>query len=167
MRIQAVRLTPADLRRDQQGAGILDVVVTMVIFFAAIAIALPDQGGLRDSLNRGIAVKQFQADIRRARSEAVSAGARSVIEISPDGTTYEVGLDYLPYSNPPASDVRSYRVILPLGITLTSTATITFDPRGYSIDGTTGDSAQVNALLQEDGSTYATGTIFAAGFIDF
>jgi len=164
--LRILRIHTKQLIRTDSGVSLIDLMVSLVIAASLMAIALPGQSALHDSFNRGTALKQLQGDLRRARSEAVGSGTRTVLSIAPDGSTYEVGFDYQPYNSPPAMDIVTFRGILPNKITLASSIPIVFDPRGYAIDDS-GANTQVTVELKEDGSTYTTGTIYAAGFMIF
>ncbi len=140
-------------------------MVVVVIGFILSAIGLPGAVDLISSFERNVARSQLETDIRRVRSEALAAGARVQLTINGDGAGYSVGIDYIPYADPPAPDVVLYNQTLPSGITVYATQVILFDARGFLIDNT-GDYTTTTVTIQEGTETFALANVFPSGVIE-
>lgn len=151
---------------NNRGTTIFDVLITIALVSSIAAIAIPNGSKIQDSFNRATALAQVHTDLRRARAEAVAAGARTVLSISVAQNSYDVGLDFAPYTTPPVIETRRFGGALPTGITIQTSADIIFDPRGYLVDDS-GDPTQIDLTFLEDGTSYKVGTLYAAGYLDY
>lgn len=146
----------------QRGMSIFEVLAALVIA-AVLASAIPQFAEMSASVAKSVAVKQLQADLRRARAAAISSGGRTVLDVAPLGASYSVGIDEAPYNNPAAPDRASFVTPLPSGITLSASADVVFDPRGMAIDSD-GTPVQVSFSLADDTGTFGAGILYASGF---
>lgn len=91
---------------------------------------------LTDSYRQYAGRVQFQADLARAKSEALNEGARSVVRFNETGSGYTVGIDFHPFNDPPAIEETLVSRDFPQSIIATPQNDIIFDSRGFSVDST-------------------------------
>lgn len=145
------------------GFSTLDILVTLAITAAFAIAAIPQYQALSASFARDSAVKQVEYDIRRAKAEAVSRSVRGVLEVDAGGETYTVGVDLVPFSDPPSIDQVLIEGSLPHTTSIsTDNDRLVFDSRGFLID-TFGDPVTGIVNFSQNDELYAIGTIYATG----
>ena len=155
------------LIRSIHGFSVLELLVVMTIFALLTTLALPQFVSLESTFARSDSLQRVEFDLRRAKSEALAAGARTVVSFDDRGQGYSIGFDYLPFNDPPAADEIFLNETLPSTISLNSeSSTIIFDSRGFLIDDA-GSPTTVDISLVENGAEYGTASISATGAITF
>jgi len=149
----------------EEGFSALELIVVLSLSALLLGSFAPHSTGITGAFDRGSALKQFDADLRRARANAVAEGVRAVIKMRDARDGYQVGFDYPPYNDPIAIDELSFEGPLPNNITIFSDD-IVFDPRGYSVDET-GSLRTTVITLKHKGNAYSAGTLSPAGFLDY
>lgn len=152
--------------QDDKGFSLTEIMVTLGLSMIFLMFAIPDYSQMSEAVNRRAAREVIDADIARARGTAIAEGARSIITISALNTGYTVGVDYLPYNNPPAADSLVFATQLPETVEISVSDTLVFDSRGYLVDATGTPTTQVLTLSQ-NGTMYQSGTVFSAGMLAF
>jgi Tfp pilus assembly protein FimT len=145
-----------------RGFSTSELLVVMALFSIMGGIGLLSFREFQGSFRKSDARNQFEADVRRARNDAVATGGRTIVAIANDGRSYSVGRDLLPYSEPASADQRVFLRALPDGITLSSNRTIIFNPRGYVISSS-GDYSTATVTFSVDGSAYFIGNLYSTG----
>jgi prepilin-type N-terminal cleavage/methylation domain-containing protein len=147
------------------GFSLLELLFVMVIFAILTAIARPDLDAMSPSIARADAIKQVSFDLQRAKNEALAEGVRSILSVSGDGKSYSIGIDYLPYNDPPSADEVTLGEQLPANVTMGASQTVIFDSRGFLIDDAgAGTTASVNLSLKD--AQFCTFDISAAGVLN-
>lgn len=152
--------------RSESGITIVELLVAVSISALLMGSAVIQYSEISDSFNRQDAKQHVEADIARARAEALSEGALGILSIASNGKSYSVGFDRLPYSSPPSPDETFFIHELPNKITFGTSNSIIFNSRGYLVDETLQLS---NSTLQfyDDGTEFCTAQISAAGQTQF
>ena len=146
------------------GMTLLEVLVVLALLGITTASMA---GGLvewRASLNRKEARSFLEFDIKRMRSEATGRGSRVLLTINEAGTAYEVGVDYAPFSDPPAQDLLLFTRVLPRDITIASAQTLMFDSRGFLVDSG-GTPATAGVSVNEHDEPFFVAQVFPTGYI--
>lgn len=141
-------------------------MVALSVGSILLAIGIPSVIELRASSMRYDARLQLESAVRRARSEAVAQGARSILRFSADGRGYSLGMDYLPYSETATEDIVASFETVPSRTAITLSSTAIFSSSGMLID-LAGDAASLTFELTYDGEAYCSGTIFSTGLVQF
>lgn len=152
-------------RGGQRGVTMLEVLVALALSAVISASMLPQFSAVKSSYNRNDARQQLAFDLRRLMSRARKDGAQGAMTISADGRQYTLGLDHFPYSSPPNIDTVILTRTLPNAITVTSTAQVLFDSRGFLIDNQ-GSLTTLTLALQSSGNAYYSATLYPTGFLD-
>jgi prepilin-type N-terminal cleavage/methylation domain-containing protein len=157
------------LRRDihdQRGVTLIELLVGFAIFSSLTFLGATRVPSLIRSFTENNMRHEVEFDLRRARAEAASEGARVVFALRADGRGYTFGYDRLPYASPPAVEVVVAARNFGTNYTMTTSGTILFDSRGYLID----ESQQLvsrTVELRYRNLAFAMGTIAPTGHIDF
>ncbi|NMC64512.1 MAG: hypothetical protein GYA55_15205 [SAR324 cluster bacterium] len=152
--------------RKESAFTLIEMLVTVLLLFVLAYTASSNVPELIQSFGRKNAKQEIDSDLRRARSEATKEGTRVVFEFINGGASYRVGFDYLPYSNPAVADKYIFQQNLSNDVTVSTSAPVIFDSRGYLIDAS-GDPTTVDIELRQDGAVFKTGTIFATGLLHY
>ncbi len=144
------------------GFTLLEVVVVLLIMSTISAIGVSQLAELQSSFARNSARREFLHDLMRTKNEALSAGARAIIQVAADGMSYDVGLDYLPFSNPAVSERALFKRDLGLGVSMSTNQTIVFDSRGFLVNSS-GAITSTNVSFLNNGSSYYSATIYPTG----
>jgi prepilin-type N-terminal cleavage/methylation domain-containing protein len=148
--------------KNQQGMSIIELLVTVAVIGILCRIMTLSFVDFRESFSQNNSRFQLDADLRRLRNEAVAAGGRGVLTVSPDGTSYSLGLDYAPFATTAAPDRVIFTRKLPRNITLVTSRTILFDTRGYvSTEG--GATTTVVVILKHFTNSYFSATLYSTG----
>lgn len=155
----------AQLQKDRErGFTVLELLVVISIFSLTAGIVLPNVVEITNYLDQSILKKQFESHLRRARVETISSGGIGVLTV--EGERYSFGIDYSPFSNPPAADDQLFAADCPGNTSISSDEIIYFNPRGYLVDEDQ-ELTNINVELRKYEDVYCTGAIQAAGTIDF
>ena len=87
------------------------------------------------------------------------------MEIESGGGAYNFGFDNVPFNDPASADSGIFRRVLPTNVTLSSTADIIFDSRGYLVD-VDGDLTSATLTISFDSSSFCSGTLEATGNLE-
>lgn len=150
----------------EKGFSLIEVMVTLALATILLLFAIPDYTEMSEAVNRRAAREIIDADVARARGTAIAEGARAVITVSALNSGYTVGVDYLPYNNPPAADDLVFATQLPDNVELSVSDTLVFDSRGYLVDSAGVPTSQVVTLTQ-GASVFQTGIVYSAGMLAF
>lgn len=145
------------------GFSPLELLVTMGIFTILSLMAATSLPVMKQSFDRKNARQQLEFDLRRAKNEAVSAGARGSLIFAADGKSYSFGIDISPYNNPAAADSVMFIRTLPTGITMTSNQAVLFNSRGYLID-INGALSTTTLILKENGTAFQSASVYPTGY---
>ena len=147
--------------RCQRGVSVLEVVVSLSIAFILSAIAIPNLPTLGDTYGRSSAIQQFEFDLQRARSEAMAAGARSILAPLAGANGYSIGLDYVPYDPNLVPDEELFRRVFEKNVVLSMGDDLVFNSQGFLIDETTEDLTNESFALKQHGEAFETITVHA------
>jgi Tfp pilus assembly protein FimT len=147
-----------------KGITTIELLITMGIMFAVTSAGALSYRFLMSSFHQSASRNQYEADISRAKSEALREGTRVVIEFLPSGNGYQVGFDYLPFDAPPAIETLVFQRQFPRRITVSPTTQMVFDSRGFSIDED-GVPPPVAQTLADDGVNFASVSISVSGIV--
>jgi general secretion pathway protein H len=115
------RLSPPDLQRADAGATLLEMMVVVAILALIAGLVFPNLRRPYAALAAETSRAAVEADLRRARAEAIHSGREVAFEVAEDGREYSAG----------RRDVRlPDRVRL-----LAEPRSITFAPDGASAGG--------------------------------
>jgi type II secretory pathway pseudopilin PulG len=148
----------------EAGFSIFETVVVMAVVATFLSIGMHHFDDSASAFRRSESQRQFEADVRRARQEAVAKGSRVALIMEGGNTYYSVGFDYLPYEGAATVEETAFRTSLPDGITLTLSAPILFDSRGMLIQPD-GSPTTIVGTFGQGGSTYCAATLFPNGAI--
>lgn len=147
-------------------------VIELVVAFAILAIvavgAVPAASELYDSFNRFTAETLVIEDLRRAQLTTVQEGCQGIFKMSADGSEYQFGCDYVPFSTSasPAIETTLFTRELPARVTMSTDATVIFNTRGQVI-GSDGYLTSRTVTMYISGSQYNSGTLRPTGFFEF
>jgi prepilin-type N-terminal cleavage/methylation domain-containing protein len=130
------RMASLILRTGNRGFSLLEILVVLALLGIIFVFASPQLSSSTPAVERANVFKELRFDISRARTEAAAKGVRTIIAIGEDGKSYSLGYDYLPYNDPIEADDSFLDVNLPNTVSLASSQTIIFDPRGFLVDAT-------------------------------
>ena len=147
-----------------RGVTAAEVLAVIFIITLLLAAGVLDYRKLSESMNRGTALKQLEGDFQRARAQAISEGARTIVVLRNEGTEYTVGVDHSPYNTAGTPDRILYTKVLPPNISASFSGQLIFDSRGCLVD-LEGELSQATVSIHDAQATYASGTIYAAGFL--
>lgn len=150
--------------RAVRGFSLFEVLVVISLIGLSMLTIAGSLSEWQASLNRKEARNHLQSDIRRLRSEAAARGGRTVLVLDGLNRSYEGGVDYAPFNDPPAWDELLFKRDLPRRIELLAAQSIVFDPRGFLIDSG-GDLASVTFTFLGDNEPFYMGQIFPTGYI--
>lgn len=139
-----------------------EVLTTMGLLSILSSLGLMSFRDMQSSFRKNDARYTLDADLRRARTEAIAEGGRSILTVTSGGKSYRVGLDQFPFSSVGTPDKVLFQRKLPDGIKLSTAQTVVFDPRGYLVD-VTGNYTTTAVSLSQDGGAYFSATIFTTG----
>lgn len=152
--------------KSYNGFTLLELLTCVALLGILALIASANLNELLVSIYSTSARNELEADVSRARAEALAEGARAIITISADSKSYTVGLDYMPFSDPPVSEVTLFERELPNTISVIANQTIIFDSRGYLITSD-GDITSTDVTLNAAGTPFADGTIYPTGALEY
>lgn len=152
--------------QNEAGFTLAEVVATVGFSVVIAAMAVIGSVDLLGSFRQSSALKQVASDMRRAKAEAVAAGALGVISLVSGNSGYAFGLDHAPFSTPPASDLPVFVSNLPPDVTLAVSQQIVFDSRGFLVDSV-GDLTTSTLSLELDGDAFSTITIYPTGMVEY
>lgn len=155
-----------NLSCSENGLGLTELIIGLVVFSILALIAIPTIPEVLGSLRRDQARQQLEFDLRRARTEAITEGARGIVTVAGDGASYTVGFDNVPYNNPVASDTVLLTRQLPDGITITASDSIIFDARGRAVD-INGAMTTVTFGLSLHADLFQAATLYPVGIFEF
>lgn len=150
----------------QGGFSLIEFLTTIAIMGIMFIIAVPSFREMQASMDRGRAIRQFEADIRKIQGIALSRGLRAIIVLDGSGSFYSIGLDYAPYSDTGVPDEIISRAAFPANVSLSVGDSIIFDSRGYLID-TDGNFSSTAIEMRQNGESFLSGNIPSNGFISF
>ena len=142
--------------------SIIELLVTVAVIGILCRIMTLSFVDFKESFSQNNSRFQLDADLRRLRNEAVAAGARGVLTVSADGSSYSLGLDYTPFATTAASDKVFFTRKLPKNISLVTSRTIMFDTRGY-VSTETGATTTVVVTLRHLADSYFSATLYSTG----
>ena len=146
------------------GMTLIELLVVLVLLVIMTATMIGGLAEWRASLNRREVRSILAFDVKRMRSEAAGRGSRIILSIAASGTEYDIGVDYAPFSDPPAGDELLYKRVLPANITAFSAQTIMFDPRGFQIDSS-GEPASSSVTFSEHSVQFCSTQIYPTGYM--
>lgn len=142
--------------------SIIELLVTVAVIGILCRIMTLSFVDFKESFSQNNSRFQLDADLRRLRNEAVAAGARGVLTVSNDGSSYSLGLDYTPFATAAASDKVIFTRKLPKNVTLVTSRTILFDTRGY-VSTESGATTTVVVTLKHFTNSYFSATLYSTG----
>jgi Tfp pilus assembly protein FimT len=117
----------------QNGSTILEVVITLAITSILGLVAMLGFSTIRSSFEKNESRAQLQADLKVLRNSAIERGARAFLLVNQTGTSYSVAFDYPPYSTTPSAEALLFSRALPRGITLSISAVVIVNSKGFTI----------------------------------
>ena len=148
------------------GATLLDLIVGILIMGILILIVVLNLETIDDSYRRRQAKLELEYDLRRAQSAAIREGGRAILTLNSGGTGYTFGVDKVPYSGSGIPDSTLFSRTISNGVTVSSSETLIFDPRGFVVD-LNGDYNSLNLTCELDGVSYTVGTVYSTGMMEF
>jgi len=121
------------LVRSNLGFTLVEILVVISILGVLAGIASVDWGGILSSYRLNAGVRQVYAELQRARMRAISENKRFRVEFFNDTEKYQIQPETASGSG--IYDTTGPMVELPVGISLATDATITFQPRGTADSG--------------------------------
>ncbi|WKZ56849.1 MAG: type II secretion system protein [Bdellovibrionota bacterium] len=149
----------------QRGFTIVEMLVVALLLGIMSAIAAIEFVESRAVFQRDDARHQIQADIKRAKQEARAAGTRALILPLEGTSSYQVGVDFLPFNDPPSLDQIVLTRRLGSGFEVAFDQPMIFDGRGYLVDED-GELTSTTLTLEEDGEAFASATVYPTGYVE-
>ncbi len=154
-----------------RGFTAIELLVAIGLVGILTTFAWPELKALQSSYQRQDTRASFEFDLRRARAEAMSRGARAIITFAANGKSYSIGEDHLPYnttSATPDSIMYSTRLPSSTSIFLSSGNKIIFNSHGFLSDVSgIPRTVTMTVTLKVDGTAYATATLYPIGVAKF
>lgn len=152
------------MRSDCRGMTIIELMATMAIMFSIGAAGTLSYTALTGSFKESASRNQFESDLNRAKNEALNQGTRVVVQMNDSGTSYTVGLDFLPFDDPAAIETTLFTRDLPSPVAISPATDLIFDSRAFSIDST-GLPASATLYLQDGGVNFSRFEVAVTGVI--
>ena len=153
-------------KKSEKGVLSLEMVVAVGIFGSLLLMSTPHVEDLAGSFERRHAIIQLQSDLQQTRAKATAEGTRAILALQSGGTSYTLGIDEPPYSDPATADDVILSRSFDGEVSATASRTIIFDSKGFLID-VNGDPVTATFVLNYRGVTYRSGTIQATGSIEY
>ena len=155
------------IHRDK-GFTLVEMLAVIIITAVVGAVAIPQFGTLRGSMDRINARAYIIQDLKRAQAESITQGCRGIFKIAANNESYTFGCDYLTYdvAADPSADVTSFVRNLPTDIEVSADAAVIFNSRGQAID-TSYALTNVDISITDDGTEFASGTISGSGVFSY
>jgi Tfp pilus assembly protein FimT len=153
-------------RRTSRGSSLFEMLIVLMLMAILAKIAAPSMFSTSEVAKRDNAIRSFEFDIARLRTEALSSGVRALMNTANSGSTYIGGIDVLPYAATVHMDQQVFSSSLPDGITVNFADTIIFDSRGFPVDDI-GQSTTYTAAFTSHGEHFCDAAISVSGSIAF
>jgi Tfp pilus assembly protein FimT len=151
---------------EESGFSIVELIVAVAVSLVLGAIAIPAYFELQLSMERGNKLREFESDLRRAKSEAIARGSRAIFETAPDGRSYTVGVDDRPFNAAVAADEVLLSRTLGNVVAVSPSLKVIFDSRGFLIDEV-GSPTTATIQMDAHGTAYASASLTPTGSVSF
>jgi len=152
------------MRAHQLGFTIFELLITLAVTAVVSSFAMLGLSNIRSSFDKNEARYQLDADLKVLRNAAIESGARSFIIIGAGGSSYSAAVDYSPYGATPSADRTLFTRTLPRGVSLSSSATIIVNPKGFTVDSG-GAIASTALTLSFRSSAFLSATLYPTGVL--
>lgn len=154
--------------RNEFGFSLMELTVVLAVAALVVLQAMPALVDMQFGIDQASARDILEYDISRAKSEAVSSGARVIVNMNTDGSGYTVGLDRAPVADPPAIEEIIFTRTLPNEVFLnfSDEVKIMFDSRGLLVDEF-GEPTSLEASLAQHGYDFSPVFIYPVGRVCF
>ena len=149
----------------QKGFSLYELLGVMTLIGILSATGLQQYAITLQSFTKMGAIQQFKTDVRRAKLESLAQGGHGVLSESDGNHGYAMGIDYLPYGVSPTIEKQLFVTSFSEHITISLSASLIFDSRGFLIDST-GVPTTAAFSLSYDETEYCTGDIYSSGIVE-
>ncbi len=152
------------MKAQQRGFTIFELLITLAVTATVSSIAVLGLGNIRGSFDKNEARYQLEADLKVLRNSAIESGARSFLIIAAGGASYSAALDYSPYGATPSAEKTLFSRTLPHGVSLSSSATVIVNPKGFTINSS-GTISSTSLTLSFHSSPFLSATLYPTGVL--
>ena len=153
------------MKPSEWGGTLLSQLVVLMIMSVVLSTGLPATFSLIDAQARRNALIELQSAIALARATSAEKGVYSVIDFNSDGSSFSLGLDYRPYSSPPAIETSLKTVKLTNGISFSTSGSLNFNSQGFLVDGT-GNPTSVSFSITKGSDSFQEVTVYPTGWVE-